>query len=56
MRGGGMTLEKGDADQPMDFTAKDDTADYTANVALHDGAPRLLRIAGDVVSPRDLPR
>ena len=44
----------GDADQPMDFTTKDDTADYTADVALDDGAPRLLRIAGDVVSPRDL--
>lgn len=44
----------GDADQPLDFTTKDDVADYTADVALDADAPRLLRIAGDVVSPRDL--
>jgi nucleoside-diphosphate-sugar epimerase len=44
----------GDADQPLDFTTKDDVADYTADVALVADAPRLLRIAGDVVSPRDL--
>jgi len=44
----------GDADQPLDFTTKDDVADYTADVALDADAPRFLRIAGDVVSPRDL--
>ncbi|WP_025318658.1 aromatic alcohol reductase [Granulibacter bethesdensis] len=44
----------GDADQPLDFTTKDDVADYAADVALDTEAPRFLRIAGDVVSPRDL--
>jgi uncharacterized protein YbjT (DUF2867 family) len=44
----------GNADQPFDFTTKDDVADYTADVALDSDAPRFLRIAGDVVSPRDL--
>jgi uncharacterized protein YbjT (DUF2867 family) len=44
----------GDADQPLDFTTKDDVADYTADVALDADAPRVLRIAGDVMSPRDL--
>lgn len=44
----------GSVDQPLDFTAKDDVADYAADVALDPDAPRFLRIAGDVVSPRDL--
>jgi uncharacterized protein YbjT (DUF2867 family) len=44
----------GRADQPFDFTTKDDVARYTAIAALDDAAPRFLRIAGDVVSPRDL--
>ena len=44
----------GDADQQLDFTTKDDVADYVAEVALDDGAPRFLRIAGAVVSPRQL--
>ena len=44
----------GDADQPLDFTTKDDVADYAANVALDPGAPRFSRIAGDVVSAGDL--
>ncbi|UUL81425.1 aromatic alcohol reductase [Sphingomonas qomolangmaensis] len=44
----------GDADQPLDFTTKDDVADYTAVAALDADAPRFLRIAGDVASPRDL--
>ena len=43
-----------DADQPLDFTTKDDTAAYTAHVALDHEAPRLLRIAGDTVSARDI--
>ena len=30
----------GDAEQPLDFTTKDDTAAYTAEVALDDDAPR----------------
>ena len=47
-------LHWGDADQPLDFTAKDDVADYVAAVAMDDTAPRYLRIAGSSVSPRDL--
>ena len=44
----------GDADQPLDFTTKDDVADYAADVALDSAAPRFSRIAGDVVSAHDL--
>ncbi|SKA17828.1 aromatic alcohol reductase [Consotaella salsifontis] len=44
----------GDADQPFDFTTKDDVADYTADAALDAGAPRFLRIAGTEISPRRL--
>ena len=44
----------GDADQQLDFTTKDDVADYVAEVALDDGAPRFPRIAGAVASPRQL--
>ncbi len=44
----------GDADQKLDFTTKDDVADYVAEVALDDAAPRFLRIAGATVSPREL--
>ena len=45
-----------DADQPLDFTTKDDTAGYVAAVAMDDNTPRILRIAGDVVSARDIAR
>jgi uncharacterized protein YbjT (DUF2867 family) len=44
----------GDADQKMDFTTIDDTAKFTANVALDNDAPRWLTIAGEVASMRDL--
>lgn len=43
-----------DADQPLDFTTKDDVAAYTAAAALDDTAPRILRIAGDAVSARQI--
>ncbi len=46
----------GDADQPLDFTTKDDTAAFTAAAALDDAAPRILRIAGDTLSARSLAR
>ena len=36
----------GSADQPLDFTTKDDVAAYTAAAALDDTTPRILRIAG----------
>ena len=41
-------------DQPLDFTAKDDVAAYTAQAALDPDAPRLLRIAGDTLTVREL--
>lgn len=44
----------GDAEQPLDFTTKDDVAAYTAAAALDDTPPRVLRIAGDSVSAREL--
>ena len=44
----------GDAEQPLDFTTKDDAAAFTAAAALDDTAPRILRIAGDTVSARGL--
>ena len=44
----------GSPDQPFDVTTKDDVAAYTAAVALDPEAPRILRIAGDVVTPRAL--
>jgi nucleoside-diphosphate-sugar epimerase len=44
----------GDADQRMDFTTMNDTAAFTANAALDPSTPRILRIAGDQVSAREL--
>ncbi len=42
------------ADQPMDFTTTADTAAYTAAAALDPNTPRVLRIAGEVATARDL--
>jgi len=44
----------GNADQLLDFTTIDNTAAFTARAALDAATPRFLRIAGDVVSSRDL--
>ncbi len=44
----------GDADQPFDFTLTDDLAKYIAAVALDPDAPRVVRVAGDTLSPREL--
>jgi nucleoside-diphosphate-sugar epimerase len=44
----------GNPDQSIDFTTMDDTAEYTANVALDDSAPQFLRIAGDQITPRQM--
>ena len=44
----------GNPDQNIDFTTMDDTAEYTANVALDDTAPQFLRIAGDQITPRQM--
>ncbi len=47
-------LYYGNADQLLDFTTKDDTANYVAEVALDSDTPRYLRIAGDQISARQL--
>jgi uncharacterized protein YbjT (DUF2867 family) len=44
----------GNADQRMDFTTKNDTAAFTASAALDPSTPRILRIAGDQLSAREL--
>ncbi len=44
----------GDADQLCDFTTMDDTAAFTALAAVDPTTPRVLRIAGDQVTPRGL--
>jgi nucleoside-diphosphate-sugar epimerase len=44
----------GNADQKMDFTTIEDTAEFTAEAALDASTPRWLKIAGDVASMRDL--
>lgn len=44
------------ADQVLDFTTKDDTARVVALVALDPDAPRVVEIAGDQVSARDVAR
>jgi uncharacterized protein YbjT (DUF2867 family) len=50
----GLMRYWGDADQPFDFTFTDDLAKYVAAVALDPSAPRVVRVAGDTVSPRQL--
>ncbi len=49
-----LILYWGNADHKLWFTTMNDTAAYTANVALDDNTPRYLRIAGDLKSPREL--
>ena len=49
-------LHWGSADQPLDFTTKDDVAAYVAAAALDDATPRVLRIAGDTLSARGIAR
>ncbi len=44
------------ADQPLDFTTKDDVAAYVAAAALDDTTPRFLRIAGETLTARDIAR
>jgi uncharacterized protein YbjT (DUF2867 family) len=42
------------ADQLLDFTTKDNVAAYVADAAVDDATPRILRIAGDSVSARNI--
>jgi hypothetical protein len=44
----------GDARHELGFTTMDDTANFTAYVALDDCTPRYLRIAGHNISPKEL--
>jgi len=44
------------ADQVLDFTTKDDVARVTALAVLDDGAPRVVEMAGDHLSARDVAR
>nr|WP_244665478.1 NmrA family NAD(P)-binding protein [Xanthomonas phaseoli] len=53
---GRRVLHFGDANQKLDFTAKDDVASYTAAAALDPQSPRDLRIAGNSISPYDIAR
>ncbi len=46
----------GNADQPLDFTTIDNTAEFTAAAALDTDTPRYLRIAGEVTTARGLQR
>ena len=51
---GRRVLHFGDAQQPLDFTAKDDVAAFTADAALDPHSPRFLRIAGNSLSPAQI--
>ena len=44
----------GNADQRMDFTTMDDTAAFIADAARDASTPRILRVAGDQISAREL--
>ncbi len=44
----------GNAEQLLDFTTMENTAEYTAMAALDESTPRYLRIAGDVINARGL--
>ena len=44
----------GNANQKMDFTTMDDTAEFTAKVAMDENSPRFLRIAGDQLNVKEV--
>ena len=44
----------GSPDQKLDFTTMDDTAAFTAAAALDETTPKVLRIAGDQISAREM--
>ncbi len=49
-----LVLYWGNADHKIGFTTVADTAMFTANVALDSSTPRYLRVAGDLISPREI--
>jgi uncharacterized protein YbjT (DUF2867 family) len=52
----GMFTDLLTGDQVLDFTTKDDVARVTALAALDDDAPRVIEMAGDQVTARDVAR
>jgi uncharacterized protein YbjT (DUF2867 family) len=44
----------GDLDQRGDYTSRDDLAKYLAAIVRDADAPRVVRVAGDTVSPREI--
>jgi nucleoside-diphosphate-sugar epimerase len=49
-----LVIYWGKGDYKWGFTTMDNTAAYTANVAIDDNSPRYLRIAGDMIAPREV--
>jgi nucleoside-diphosphate-sugar epimerase len=49
-----LILYWGDANRQWDFTTMDNTAEFTARVALDSSAPRYLNVAGDQISPLEI--
>ena len=49
-----IILYWGNKDYKLAFTTMDNTAEFTAKVALDSNTPRYLRIAGDLISPREV--
>jgi len=49
-----MILYWGNADYKWGFTTIDNTAEFTAKVALDDSSPRYLRVSGDLISPKEV--
>jgi len=49
-----MVLYWGNADYKWGFTTMDNTAEYTAKVAIDSDTPRYLRIAGDLINPTEV--
>lgn len=49
-----LILYWGNKDYKLGFTTMDNTAEFAANVALDSNTPRYLRIAGDLISPREV--
>ena len=49
-----IILYWGNADHKWGFTTIDNTAEFTAKVALDTQTPRYLRISGDLISPREV--
>lgn len=49
-----LVIYWGNGDYKWGFTTMDNTAQFTANVAIEDNSPRYLRIGGDMIAPREV--